>query len=195
MRYGHLIGLACSLVAGATQALGQNLPTPVVADQNQAASIGSMAAVKIVRHSRNAADPLTKYGAGFFVVVFNKSDRPIEINPDMVTIRDPSGNRMHVLTADRLIEFKQRETHDAAAQAAAVALLNASLSNAAAKASEQDALAAGYAATPFPTAKVAPRSAVGGRIVVEGLKDREPAVLIVTVAGEPHEIDFEGASP
>jgi hypothetical protein len=220
-----------ALIAGALSlalapALAQAQPPAVAAQNDQAVSVGQTAMVKVVRHTGRSKDPLSKYGAGFFVVVYNKSGQPVEVGPDSILVKDANGQVLHLLTVERLAELKQQEanraqavgalfavgvgmlggaaaarTQDPAAaaqmmatsQTDAMLIMKMSEDHAAAIASEQDALVAAYTATPFNDTSVAPLAASSGRVVVDGIKDRDPAVIIVTVAGEPHEIDFPPA--
>jgi len=57
-------------------------------------------------------------------------------------------------------------------------------------ASLQDA----YDATPFGAVNLPPLEKAGGRVLIEGMKDRDPAEVFVTIGDEVHEIDFAKGS-
>jgi hypothetical protein len=80
--------------------------------------------------------------------------------------------------------------NSAVLQSEGMALIATSDNNATAIASQTDALVAAYNPTPLVSGPVAPLHAACGRVLVQGIKDKDAAVVIVTIGGEVHEIDF-----
>lgn len=179
--------------------------------------------VKIVRHKKSDKDPLASYGAGFYIMIFNKSDQPIPISPDNIVVRNADGQIMNILTNERLAAIREQQAQNAQMMGAMFGMAMGMMSNSAAAnmpnaaaannlaamgqmdamaiASIADASAAGiragtgsleaeYDTTPFSAATLPPLKAAGGRIIIEGIKDKNPATVTVTIAGEVHVIAF-----
>jgi hypothetical protein len=218
-----------SLLVNAAFAFSVVLPAssqadPVLARDGKGSSIMDTSMVKVERHARSVNDPLTQYGAGFFIAAFNKAGQPVAFGPDSIVVKDSRGRTLTLLTDERIAQIKEDEAKSSAIfgavlgvglgmlggyaaartpnPGAAMAVATTSVvvgqaiadngqAQAAAIHEEADVLQLSYAANPLVPAEVDPMSAVSGRILVENLKDRDPASLFITVGSDVHEIDFK----
>jgi hypothetical protein len=216
-----VLGLALATISPGMTQWAQ--ATPVIGQDGTGMSALTGTMVKVVRHKKSDKDPLANYGAGFYIMVFNKSGQPLAIGPDNVMVRDREGRTLNPLTDARLAELREQQAQRSQMFGAMVGLMSSMAANSAASnmsnavaannlaalgqmtamtiavVSENnaqailagtDALIASYDAVPFTTTTLPPMSSAGGRILIEGMKDRDPAQVIVTINGETHEIDF-----
>jgi hypothetical protein len=195
----------------------------IIAVNGIASSNKTLTMIKVVRHKKSDKDPLSPYGAGFYIMIFNKSDKPINISPDDIVVKNANGQILSILTNERLAAIREQQAKNSQMMGAMFGMAMGMMSNSAAAhmpnaaaannmvamgqmdamamASIADASAAGiragtgsleaeYDSTPFSPTTLPPLKAAGGRVIIEGIKDKNPVSVTVTIAGEVHEITF-----
>ncbi len=177
--------------------------------------------VRVVRRTPDKKDPFARFGAGFFIVVFNKGDGPVSFGPGNIEVQSVKGQAYTILTVE-ILQARQKAAADNArtmgmlagmsmmamssygtvqgvsssvtTQAMNTGMMAATMGENTANRiqSEAAAIDAAYTANDLETGAIAPLGGSQGRVIIDRINDRTPVVFVVHVGGDTHRIVFGG---
>jgi hypothetical protein len=175
--------------------------------------------VRVVRRTPDKQDPFSRFGAGFYIAVYNKGDAEVVFGPTSLEVLSAKGQHYEVLTIETLqarqkaaasraravgmfagLAMGAMSTYGAAqgvsssitSQAMNTGLMAATVGDNTANriTSESAAIDADYRTNDLAAGPLASLQGRDGRVIIDRINDRTPVIFVIHIGEETHRIAF-----